>query len=173
MESKLFELDAKRDALRAKTAGFPARVTKDFQERLAISWIFHEHALEGVVLSDDPAREVPLHVEHATGVDQRCDLTQLRAASDGEYEVDSVYAYIDGRADIQAHGTREMPVWGREFLAGGDPMQTNTWTDFVDRVAHTVGDGVIGVIHAETTEIDDEPEDPESICSPTFVAVGE
>ena len=51
MESKLFELDAKRDALRAKTAGFPARVTKDFQERLDISWIFHEHALEGVVLS--------------------------------------------------------------------------------------------------------------------------
>ena len=51
MESKLFELDAKRDALRAKTAGFPARVTKDFQDRLDISWIFHEHALEGVVLS--------------------------------------------------------------------------------------------------------------------------
>lgn len=59
------------------------------------------------------------------------------------------------------------------FLAVGEPMQTNTWTDFVDRVAHTVGDGVLGVIHAETTEIADEPDDPESICSPTFVAVGE
>lgn len=59
------------------------------------------------------------------------------------------------------------------FLTVGEPMQTNTWTDFVDRVAHTVGDGVIGVIHAETKEIEDEPQDPMTICSPTFVAVGE
>jgi len=51
MDSKLFELDAKMDALRAKLSSFPARVTKDFQERLDISWIFHDHALEGVVLS--------------------------------------------------------------------------------------------------------------------------
>jgi hypothetical protein len=51
MDSKLFELDAKMDALRAKLASFPARITKDFQDRLDISWIFHDHALEGVVLS--------------------------------------------------------------------------------------------------------------------------
>jgi Fic family protein len=51
MDSRLFELDAKMDALRAKLTSFPARVTKDFQERLDISWIFHDHALEGVVLS--------------------------------------------------------------------------------------------------------------------------
>ena len=51
MDSKLFELDAKMDALRAKMASFPARITKDFQERLDVSWIFHDHALEGVVLS--------------------------------------------------------------------------------------------------------------------------
>jgi Fic family protein len=51
MDSKLFELDAKMDALRAKLSSFPARITKDFQERLDISWIFHDHALEGVVLS--------------------------------------------------------------------------------------------------------------------------
>jgi Fic family protein len=51
MDSKLFELDAKMDALRAKVTSFPARITKDFQDRLDISWIFHDHALEGVVLS--------------------------------------------------------------------------------------------------------------------------
>ncbi len=51
MDSKLFELDAKMDALRAKVSSFPARITKDFQDRLDISWIFHDHALEGVVLS--------------------------------------------------------------------------------------------------------------------------
>ena len=51
MDSKLFELDARMDALRAKVASFPARITKDFQDRLDISWIFHDNALEGVVLS--------------------------------------------------------------------------------------------------------------------------
>ena len=43
---------------------------------------------------------------------QPADLTQLRAQYGGVYPIDSVYAYIDGRADVQAHGTREMPVWG-------------------------------------------------------------
>jgi Fic family protein len=51
MDSKLFELDAKMDGLRSRVSGFPARVTRDFQDRLDVSWIFHEHALEGVVLS--------------------------------------------------------------------------------------------------------------------------
>jgi Fic family protein len=51
MDSKLFELDARMDGLRSRVASFPARVTKDFQDRLDVSWIFHDHALEGVVLS--------------------------------------------------------------------------------------------------------------------------
>jgi Fic family protein len=51
MDSKLFELDARMDGLRSRMASFPARVTKDFQDRLDVSWIFHDHALEGVVLS--------------------------------------------------------------------------------------------------------------------------
>ncbi len=59
------------------------------------------------------------------------------------------------------------------FMIGGEPMQTTTWTDFIDRVAHDVGDGILGVIHVETKEIEDEPDDPESICSPTYLARGE
>lgn len=51
MDSKLFELDGKMDALRTRMAGFPARITKDYQDRLDFSWVFHDHALEGVVLS--------------------------------------------------------------------------------------------------------------------------
>ena len=51
MDSKLFELDARMDNLRSRMSSFPARVTKDFQDRLDVSWIFHDHALEGVVLS--------------------------------------------------------------------------------------------------------------------------
>lgn len=59
------------------------------------------------------------------------------------------------------------------FLAAGEPMQTTTWTDFIDRLAHTVGNGIRGFIHAETREIEDEAADPEVVCSPTFLAVGE
>src|SRR5687767_14870528 len=51
MEAKFFELDAKNDELRRKMASFPDRVTKDYREKLDISWVFHDHALEGVVLS--------------------------------------------------------------------------------------------------------------------------
>ncbi len=51
MDSKLFELDAKMEAVRVKTATFPEKITKDYQDRLDVSWIFHDHALEGVVLS--------------------------------------------------------------------------------------------------------------------------
>lgn len=29
-----------------------------------------------------------------------------------------VAAFIDGRADVRAHGLREMPVWGARLLAG-------------------------------------------------------
>jgi hypothetical protein len=59
------------------------------------------------------------------------------------------------------------------YVAAGEAMQTTTWTDFIDRVAHSVGDGVAGVIHAEKKVIEDEGEDPETICSPTFLASGD
>src|SRR5262245_40321381 len=51
MESKLYELDAKMEAVRARVATFPARLAQDYRERLDVSWLFHDHALEGVVLS--------------------------------------------------------------------------------------------------------------------------
>jgi Fic family protein len=51
MDAKFFELDTKMEALRAKTAAFPAKILKDYRDRLDVSWIFHDNALEGVVLS--------------------------------------------------------------------------------------------------------------------------
>jgi Fic family protein len=51
MEAKFFELDAKMDAVRATMNRFPQRVLEDYQGKLDVSWIFHDHALEGVVLS--------------------------------------------------------------------------------------------------------------------------
>src|ERR1051325_3161301 len=51
MDTKFFELDAKMDQLRAKLTGFPPNIIKDYQDRLDVSWLFHDNALEGVVLS--------------------------------------------------------------------------------------------------------------------------
>ncbi|HEY4185824.1 MAG TPA: Fic family protein [Polyangia bacterium] len=39
------------EVLREKLTKFPRAVTKDYQDRLDVSWLFHDNALEGVVLS--------------------------------------------------------------------------------------------------------------------------
>lgn len=60
------------------------------------------------------------------------------------------------------------------FLTAGEAMQTNTWTDFVQAVAYTFGEGVIGCVHADSRRMLDreEPEDDELLCQPTFRAEG-
>jgi Fic family protein len=51
MEARLFELDAKMESLAEKASSFPDTVTSDYQYKLDISWLFHDNALDGVVLS--------------------------------------------------------------------------------------------------------------------------
>jgi hypothetical protein len=61
------------------------------------------------------------------------------------------------------------------FLIGGDPMQTMTWTDFVNNVAVTCGNGVAGDVNVESRPLgtdDLEPGDTAMDC-PTFVAEGD
>jgi hypothetical protein len=58
------------------------------------------------------------------------------------------------------------------FLAIGDAMQTNTWTDFIRNAAAAVNARIDGVIHADTKMVDEVPEDQEPLESPTFLAVG-
>jgi mono/diheme cytochrome c family protein len=51
------------------------------------------------------------------------DLTVIASRNGGEFPVSLVRDVIDGRGiDVQAHGTRTMPVWGYEFWVeeGGD-----------------------------------------------------
>jgi hypothetical protein len=59
------------------------------------------------------------------------------------------------------------------FVTAGEAMQTNTWTEFVLRAAVTAGEGVVGVIHADTTELEDEPEGSDPVHDPTFIAKGD
>ena len=44
------------------------------------------------------------------------DLTQLSKKNGGSFPADKVAGVIDGREDVLAHGGREMPVWGQNFL---------------------------------------------------------
>ncbi len=44
------------------------------------------------------------------------DLTQISAAHGGQFPEDEIFRIIDGQAEIPAHGSRHMPVWGYEFF---------------------------------------------------------
>ena len=46
-------------------------------------------------------------------------LTLLSRANGGFFPYGVVFDTIDGRDDVLAHGSREMPVWGEVFLPGG------------------------------------------------------
>jgi mono/diheme cytochrome c family protein len=43
------------------------------------------------------------------------DLTALKKNNGGVFPYERVYKMIDGRAEVKAHGPREMPVWGDEY----------------------------------------------------------
>lgn len=51
------------------------------------------------------------------------DLTLISRRQGGEFPRERIEKIIDGRFIIGAHGTREMPIWGEEFMhaAIGDP----------------------------------------------------
>lgn len=81
-------------------------------------------------------------------------------------------AYANPRGDVVFH-IRSRARSGSSstraaFLAAGEPMQTNTWGDFVNRLAVRVGDGVIGFVQSSTREMDETEED--GGAGPTFLA---
>ena len=44
------------------------------------------------------------------------DLTQLRKRHSGKFPFWQMYGVIDGRQEIMAHGSRDMPIWGDVFI---------------------------------------------------------
>lgn len=44
------------------------------------------------------------------------DLTQLSKKNGGVFPLERVYGAIDGRQQVRSHGTRDMPIWGRDYL---------------------------------------------------------
>jgi hypothetical protein len=86
-------------------------------------------------------------------------------------------AYRNDRGDVLFH-IRSLARSSSEgryvgFLAMGEAMQTNCWTDFVNTVAATLGEGVLGYVHAETVKLKDRREDDDALESPTFIARGD
>jgi mono/diheme cytochrome c family protein len=47
------------------------------------------------------------------------DLTQIAKRAGGRWDESAVMATIDGRRQVAAHGTRDMPVWGAIFEEEG------------------------------------------------------
>lgn len=54
------------------------------------------------------------------------DLTLLATENDGHFPEDLVFNTIDGRRNVPAHGSREMPVWGN-IWADGDANEEDIW----------------------------------------------
>lgn len=84
-------------------------------------------------------------------------------------------SYRNARGDVVFH-IRSVARAGSKkhllgFMALGEAMQTNCWTDFVNKVAAVAGAGVIGAIQAETCECDDDLSD--DVAAPTFLADGD
>lgn len=52
------------------------------------------------------------------------DLTQIARENGGIFPAARVAAMIDGRADVQAHGMREMPVWGDRYRSHSEPSES-------------------------------------------------
>lgn len=45
------------------------------------------------------------------------DLTTLTRRNNGVFPIQRVYEVIDGRQALQAHGPRDMPIWGLDYEA--------------------------------------------------------
>lgn len=83
-------------------------------------------------------------------------------------------AYRNDRGDVIFHiRSRSRSASTLHYLGHvvvGEPMQSTTWTDFLDRLSHMAGDGVVGAIHEETARVPEDTERRDSPFSPTFVA---
>lgn len=49
------------------------------------------------------------------------DLTEMSRKNGGVFPFARVFESIDGRQQFQAHGTRDMPIWGTTYKSSGSP----------------------------------------------------
>ncbi len=64
------------------------------------------------------------------------DLTMLAKNNGGEFPFGRVYDTIDGRNMLAAHGTRDMPIWGREMKDDGLGSETDLRGRLVETIVY-------------------------------------
>lgn len=64
------------------------------------------------------------------------DLTGLARRHGGTFPAEQVHRFVDGRSVPRAHGTAQMPVWGREFLGfdADDATHRRRVAELIDRL---------------------------------------
>lgn len=80
------------------------------------------------------------------------DLTRIAARRGGVFPAAEVAATIDGRFELPAHGSREMPIWGRRLA---EPIARDTQGEEVAR-------GLIDqlVEYVQSIQVETEPAPP-------------
>jgi hypothetical protein len=63
-------------------------------------------------------------------------LTTLSKRNAGVFPAQRVYEIIDGREVVKAHGSREMPVWGKRFRSTIPKLEELGMGDFGPSIAH-------------------------------------
>lgn len=83
-------------------------------------------------------------------------------------------AYRNDLGDVLFHIRSRARAGNGRFYAGfllmGEAMQTQTWAEFVSRVAITTGDGPLKAVHAETTILESSDPSKEFESGPTYLA---
>lgn len=64
------------------------------------------------------------------------DLTMLAKNNNGEFPFGRVYDTIDGRNILAAHGTTDMPIWGREMKDSGLGAETDLRGRLVETIVY-------------------------------------
>jgi mono/diheme cytochrome c family protein len=64
------------------------------------------------------------------------DLTRIAKRQGGKFPADRIHQIIDGRLTRPPHGSRDMPVWGWEFLAadGDSPAARERAEELITRM---------------------------------------
>lgn len=61
------------------------------------------------------------------------DLTMMAKNNGGSFPFWTAYEIIDGRRGVGAHGTREMPVWGKQFYQANRDGSSSISTETIVR----------------------------------------
>jgi len=70
------------------------------------------------------------------------ELRPMAKKNGGVFPMARVYETIDGRANIKAHGMREMPIWGQRYSIEGAPV----YDDFPYNPEAFVRARILGVV---------------------------